>query len=200
MSALIFFVIVLMVAVLAWWIVRTTYTSTSWSVRVDAAVTLDGTEIKGPPITLDLRGRLPTKMYLSDSSTIRLEGDATTEGNSIVSVPRNVDVQIELLAANFDVDGDRRQQKHIPECGGNISFNWSVAPKRSGFQEIALSASWLDEGGKAYEIATKLYRIKIVQFLGLTAPQIKFFSGLLAAVAMLTGIATALKELGLLNW
>jgi hypothetical protein len=201
MPALTYLVIALIVGALGWWIVRTTYTTFGWSIRVDAAVALDEVETKSPPFTLELRGRLPTKVYLNDSFTIRWRGDATpAEGNVTIEVPRNADIQMELFAANFDIDGDKRQQKHIPECGGNISFNWSAAPKSSGIQEIAFLVSRLGKGGKPYEITTKLHRVKVVQFLGLTAPQIKILSGFLVAVAMLTGIGTELKELGLSIW
>jgi hypothetical protein len=188
-----------LITAFAWWMGRTVYTRMPWNVRFDTAPALDEATLIGSPITLRLMGELPRKMYINDSGTITLQGSAIRQPDVDFDLPRGVEVQIELLAAAFSVDGDKRQQKHIPEVGSNVSFRWGIAPQKSGMQELALVASRLGDNGRVYEIGVKMHKVKVTEFAGLTAGQLRLFSMVGTTLTLLVSVAGVLVGcLGLL--
>jgi hypothetical protein len=183
----------------ALWIGHTTHAWAPWDVRLDVASALDEAKGKGPPVTLCLMGNLPKKMYVKSSHTLTLQGSTTIQQPDVgFDLPRSVDVQIELLCASFEVDGERQQRKHIPQIGSNVSFRWSVMPKESGMQELTLIASWIDKDGRNYEIGAKIHKVKVFEFLGLPAQKLRFFSTLGVILTLLLAIASTL--ISWLSW
>jgi hypothetical protein len=184
-----------------WWrFLRVVNIQIPWHIPSGAASVLDEARSKRLPVDLYLTVDLPEKLYLEDSCIVVLEGDASAQTNDVVvlPLPTGVDVQIELKAAAFDVDGARSQRKYIPQLGGSVSFRWSITPKKSGIHVIILEASWIDEDGVAHEIGVIRHRIRVLEFLGRTARQLRLIGALAATLNI--AIAIAGLAIKLLEW
>lgn len=182
-----------------------------------------------PPATLVPEGQVPTpeahlvqvewpaEMRLGDSDVVRLMLVPSSQGYTLITeypehqvITQTVTVQrqpgFELFAAarldgpGFDLAPSGEQEQYLAE-GAEIGWRWSLTPRRSGSQRLALALAlrWKPQSGaftspREVTIYSKSLDIQVHSFLGMTQTQALvaaifslLFGGGLGALAIVYG-------------
>lgn len=199
-TILVISIILIGLSIAGWWFHTSRHGALKWSFRLDAAITLDESDVTGPPITLKFSGKVPQRIYIQNSTDLVLsarptfETDKTNELVMIGELPGRATVQpettieVELVAAAFDIGGEPKQQQRITKEASSVSFGWVISPRKAGRQKLMLVARWLNEHKKPYDIDSRTFEVEVTQLFGLTISQyrfVQFMGGLIGVLGII---------------
>nr|MSP14923.1 hypothetical protein [Chloroflexota bacterium] len=157
--------------------------------------------------------RFPTRMYEGDSNLLILRL-GYQPGQPLLLVdeqgnrqPLNIKIEpdfqpkfleIELLAAGFQVEGDKRQKREL--ISNTLTYQWNISSPKSGNYEIGLVYRAEDGAGRERELGVTAHKVSVAKFAGLTGHQVALLSGIFGAITALLSLMEILKKLGIINY
>lgn len=175
-----------------WIMCRTLYHDLIWDIDLAQAARLDDARERGPRVRLRVTGNIPHKMYVQDSQTISLIMTPLQQAGADIPLQQVVIVQLELLAAAFEIVPAHLQQYQTPQLGSTVTFLWNIMPKYSGYQQLTVIPSWIDSQRREYELPGKTCDIKVVQFAGLSTRQLQWLTGMAGFLTLVATVAGVL--------
>jgi hypothetical protein len=195
-------IILVVLSIVAWRFHVSRHAGLEWSFRLDRATELNQGSIIGPPISVQIGGTVPKRVYIQDSVELVLSASPAFKPDyqlGEVIVRPGTTIQVQLLAAEeaaLDVGGDPIQQKVITIGKSDINFRWVISPKKSGRHKLILIVEWLDEHDIPHEVDSRTFSVQVTQHFGLSNSQynvINLVVGLIGVLGVIFGICGFFK-------
>jgi hypothetical protein len=76
-------------------------------------------------------------------------------------------IEVELLAAAFSVEGEKRQRREV--FAAPMIYQWNISPPKSGIYEMGLVFRAEDASGRIRELGVITQRVSVMKIDGLTS-------------------------------
>lgn len=125
------------------------------------------------------------------------EGNRLPSGLEIRPNCRPKHLEVELLAAGFEVEGEKRQRCQVsatPMC-----YQWNICPSASGIYEIGLVFRIEDSSNQTHELGLITHELRVPKIDHLTGRQLWILTGTVGALTGLLGVLEILGRLGIVR-
>jgi len=170
------------------------------------------------PQSIALLGELcvPTLLYRQEAQIVRLRLkanlDVQGEGRRPVNVLDSVTgkivmvvvmldgvgtqfLEIEWSGPGFTFKPDSKQRRPLLLAG--TDFEWSVMADYSGAHDVTIEVRLIGSDGQVVNLGRLNERMTVLEFVGLTARQLRIAAGITGAATGLLGTLHILKQLGI---
>jgi hypothetical protein len=106
-------------------------------------------------------------------------------------------LELEMLAAGFDVQGDKKQKNDV--SSPVLIYRWSISPQHSGKFEIGLALRGEDAVGQVWEFGVITRNVTVFKLAGLTNRQIVMVTSGFGVFSGLFAILQVASKVGLVK-